>query len=245
MQYLRITVTSSHMKNTFWLYILIGLVSFSTTALGQNKKDAQGRKQGPWVRKYKNGNFKYKGQFKDDKPIGDFIYYDTKLNITARVTYNEDGTADAKLYHSNKKVAGAGKYINKKKEGIWKFYSTYGYLSSEEEFKRGERNGIFKVYYKNGQLSRETTFVNGLENGLRTDFFDNGNKSFKGNILDGNFDGLVEFYHDNGKIQMKGTYKDAVRHGKWTWYSERGLPIKVVRYDLGKITETIYEKKEQ
>ena len=61
------------MKNSilFYLLLLPGLM------FGQiNQKDAKGKKQGVWSKTYpKSKVVEYTGQFKDDKPIGTFVYY--------------------------------------------------------------------------------------------------------------------------------------------------------------------------
>lgn len=235
------------MKPTAKLVCCILLVAFTglfQSVFAQNKVDENGKKQGPWERKYRNGKTKYKGQFKDDVPVGDFVYYDIGGKKTAELSYLESGKAEAKLFHDNGRLAGEGVYINKKKEGLWKLYSERGFLSGEENYRDGKKEGENKVFYENGQLSRETTYSNGLESGIRKEFYATGHPSFIGNVVDGNFDGEVQFFHDNGKIKMKGSYNSAVRDGKWTWYDDRGIPEKVAMYTLGTITEILYEKNE-
>ena len=41
-----------------------------------NKTDKQGRRQGPWVDFYANGQKRYEGLFKNDRCHGEFKYYD-------------------------------------------------------------------------------------------------------------------------------------------------------------------------
>ena len=57
------------------LYILLLFLPFLSVSQ-VNQKDAKGQKQGVWNKKYPGSNtFIYKGQFKDDKAIGEFTYY--------------------------------------------------------------------------------------------------------------------------------------------------------------------------
>ena len=58
-------------KYVYALFILC--VNFS---IAQNSVDARGKKQGVWEKKLPQSNVvDYIGQFKDDIPIGTFIYY--------------------------------------------------------------------------------------------------------------------------------------------------------------------------
>jgi antitoxin component YwqK of YwqJK toxin-antitoxin module len=198
-----------------------------------NQTDEQGRKQGYWEKKYSNGNIQYKGTFIDDLPTGEFMHYDYRLNLIARVNHVSADSATAKIYHTNGKVSGEGTYINQEKEGTWNFFDDRGKLSAVENFHQGIRNGQSETFYLNGQVSRRTTYIQGIENGTRTDYYDSGKKSFEGNVVDGVFDGLVVYFHSNGKKRLEGHYRNAVRDGRWIVYDENGLPQKRLDYKLG------------
>ena len=43
-----------------------------------NYKDINGLKQGKWIKKYVNGQVRYKGYSVDNVPKGDFYQYDKK-----------------------------------------------------------------------------------------------------------------------------------------------------------------------
>ena len=60
------------MKKLLLLSMLLPFLAFSQSV---NELDASGKKQGIWTKTYKNGNLRYRGQFKDDKPQGLFYYY--------------------------------------------------------------------------------------------------------------------------------------------------------------------------
>ena len=40
-----------------------------------NKTDNQGRRQGKWIDFHDNGKTRYIGEFKNNEPIGEFLYY--------------------------------------------------------------------------------------------------------------------------------------------------------------------------
>ena len=217
-------------------FIFLLSASWSVTAQN-NQTDEQGRKQGYWEKEYSNGNPQYKGNFVDDQPVGEFLHYDYKLNLVARVNHLSPDSAWAKLYHRNSKVSGEGLYINQEKEGEWKFFDDRGKLSAIEQFHHGVRNGVSQTFYLNGKVSRRTSYIQGIENGIRIDFNEFGKKVFEGNVVDGVFDGLVTYYHSNGKKRLQGDYRNAVRDGRWTIYDENGLPQKRLDYHLGVLPE--------
>ena len=61
------------MNKFVFLFILLPFLTFAQI----NQKDAKGRKQGVWQKNYPNSSVLiYKGQCKDDVPVGEFTYYD-------------------------------------------------------------------------------------------------------------------------------------------------------------------------
>ncbi|MEZ4997566.1 MAG: hypothetical protein R2758_08925 [Bacteroidales bacterium] len=52
------------------------------------------KKQGPWMKKYPNGNLMYEGKFKNDKPVGLFKRYTEEGVLLSELTY-ADGIEEA------------------------------------------------------------------------------------------------------------------------------------------------------
>ena len=63
-----------HSKLFRLLFFVVMVLSTLNVGAQQNKTDEMGRKQGKWV-KYKDGVKFYEGEFKDDKPTGEFLRY--------------------------------------------------------------------------------------------------------------------------------------------------------------------------
>jgi len=57
------------------LFILFFSMTLIPMALGQNRTDARGLRQGKWVGTYSNGDIRYRGQFRSGKPYGTFTYF--------------------------------------------------------------------------------------------------------------------------------------------------------------------------
>ncbi|MCD6598546.1 MAG: hypothetical protein J7L04_12705, partial [Bacteroidales bacterium] len=80
-----------------------------------NYTDSNGLKQGNWEKKYHNGNIKYTGKFKDNKPIGEFKRYYENKSLQSVMIYDENGTsAQTTFYYKNGKIAAEGKYSGTK-----------------------------------------------------------------------------------------------------------------------------------
>jgi len=216
------------MKTIFTLLlILIGSISFA-----QNKTDNHGRKQGAWKKAYKGIQvYKYVGQFKNDKPQGEFIYYYKSGNVQSKVTFLQDGAiAYNKMYHeSSGRLMAQGKYVNQQKDSLWLYYDNVGNLKSQETFVKGKLNGQSVTYYepKAGQyvVAKFEYYKNGIKDGQFKAYFPNTKLKSEGIYKDGNKNGIVKNYHSNGKIKSVERYKFAVKHGWWVFYGKDGRSI--------------------
>lgn len=214
------------------LMAVMAMLMISHVVLAQNVTDANGLKQGTWVKKDANGKVKYRGQFKDDIPVGKFKYYNEQGIIVTIMEFISVDTALATHYHNNSQKSAYGYYVNKQKQGVWRFYDTKGIILSEEHYQNGKKHGSYIVYNLDGSLSRETTFVNGVEHGYRKTYNGSGKLLTEGNYKDGVMDGVQKIYK-NGVLNIVGAYKHAVRDGEWKYYDESGNLIKTEVYQLG------------
>ncbi len=204
-----------------------------------NQTDDAGQKHGYWIKKIDRGTKQYEGRFNHGVPVGEFTYYDYKEKESAHVVFREDGTGDATIFYTNRKVMAKGPYLNKLKSGMWFFYDGNGNLSAKEEYAAGKRHGVSVTFYDNGQVSRSTEFVEGLETGERLEFWPDGTKKFEGSYIDGNPDGNVVYYSVTGKVEMEGSYRNAVKDGVWKFYNEKGFEKLVRKYDLGRVEKEV------
>lgn len=209
------------------MLLSLGLWAQPTTP---NKTDDAGKKQGEWSALHPNGNVRYKGSFKDDKPVGKFEYFDTYGNLIGEVT-NAGDSADIVFYHLNKKVMAEGKYYQQMRAGKWKFYDADGDISAQKFYAENKENGPARIYYKDGQVSRDCNYRNGVLHGQLKDFFPEGKPKYEAMYVDGNPDGKVKHFHTNGSIRILGFYRFAVQEGTWTYFGPDG---KVKRYEVYK-----------
>ena len=58
------------MRNIIIILAVLVLTPFCSISQGTNKRNANGMKEGPYVRSFENGKKKYQGQFVNDKREG-------------------------------------------------------------------------------------------------------------------------------------------------------------------------------
>lgn len=210
-----------------YLLLLIGPATFAQV----NQKDAQGRKQGAWKKTYPGSTvLKYSGQFKDDKPVGKFIFYYESGSVQAVVVHRKDGkTSDAQLLHQSGYLMARGKYVNEKKDSAWVFYDDRGVISSQENYKNGELDGQRVVYYEpvNGEyrVAKYDYWKNGVRDGEYKRYHPNTELAEAGKWVNGKREGKVTHYWPNGRTQKVESWQDGKKHGFWITYDESGKSV--------------------
>lgn len=213
--------------------LLLAVLSdtFSQSVTEINKIDQQGRKQGAWIKKDQSGNTIYEGTFRDNHPVGEFKRFYADKTLLSSVVYSPDGRiADASMFYPNSYPAAAGRYIDMKKEGKWKFFSSSikGYLINEETYKNDKRNGPSVRYYPDSTIAEKSNYLNDKREGELLQYFENGKQYlrtyYSGDMLNGRF----EVWRDNGKPYFTGSYKNNRRDGKWMIYKKDGS----LKYEL-------------
>lgn len=202
--------------------LLTVLVFLSSTMFAQlNQVDSKGRKQGEWSKTYPGTRvYQYKGQFKDDKPVGKFTYFYQSSKVKAVINHAPDGRSEAFYYHENGVVMSYGIYRNMKKDSIWTNFGPSGRLSNKETYFKDSLHGQKAVYYvpedptdKSQRLAALMNYNMGVLEGEYKELFNDGVLKRKGNYKEGKMDGPWEEFHPNGKRSILYRYKDGVKHG--------------------------------
>lgn len=200
------------------IVLLIPILLFSQPDTELNKTDNAGMKQGHWIKRYPDNIIMYEGYFKDNNPVGEFKRYYSDGSLKSVLIYSNNGTvADAKIYHPNGFMAASGRYIDKKKDGLWQFFSEYkdGYKVSEEEYAGNKRNGRSVKLYPDGTIAEKMNFINDTSQGEWTKYYPDGSLSLRSGFLNGKINGKFEAWFDNGKLQFSGEYLNDKRNGTW------------------------------
>lgn len=224
--------------------LFIAFFVFFASAQSINKTDAQGKKQGPWEKKYPNSKVtQYKGQFKDDKPVGTFTYYSPTNTVKVVIVHNEKtGRSVAKMFHDNGTIEAVGIYRNQLKDSIWDYYGPSGRQSMKESYKMGELNGLQTIYYvpedptsKILAIAKTSMYTNGKLNGDVIEYFQSGVVKSKATFVNGVKTGAAIVNHPNGSPMMKERYKNGVQHGWQTTHDHNGKEIGKKYYSQGEL----------
>lgn len=220
-------------------------VAFSLSAQ-INVTDAKGRKQGAWEKTYpKSKILQYKGQFKDDKPIGTFTYFYASGNVKAIIKHDENtNRSSAYFYHENRALMSHGIYRDMKKDSIWLNFTPAGRLSSSETYKNDLLEGKTTLYYVPETMENTSKIVSatrmykaGKLNGEAFEYFESGVIKSKGSYLEDRKVGVWETNHPNGKKMMLERYKNGVHHGWHFAYDEAGKETGKKYYYYGQVLE--------
>lgn len=189
-------------------FILLLLLPLTLAAQEYNQTDSKGRRQGPWMDFYANGQKRYEGQFKNDFCVGEFKYYDEQGKLKATNTFDKSGErALNKSYAPNGTLIATGYYINKKKEGEWRYFSKdNGKLILVEENRNGKVHGSSKVYYDTGILMTECQYQEGLREGTAKTFYPSGALKEEGVFLHGEKTGIWKTYNEDGDVISTENY---------------------------------------
>lgn len=142
-----------------------------------------------------------------------------------------------------------GKYVNSKKEGVWKTYFPSGKIKQEITYVHNRPNGYAKIYYEDGKLSEEGIWKGNKWVGNYKFYHKNGQLAydFKYNNS-GKREGEQKYYYENGNKMIEGNWANGKESGVIKEYDEKGK-LKVEKtFNNGKLdvsTVKIYEKGQQ
>ena len=224
----------------FIIFSLLSLFVLNLPAQGKlNQVDDQGRKTGKWVDYHPNGKKRYEGTFKDGYEVDTFRFYNGLGQLISELVYSEKGSyAQAKMFYSDGSIKAEGRFHNKKKDGLWKYYTNTPHrLKKEESYKDGVKDGRWRVYYTGGQLTSEIYWKNGKRDGPWREYFENGEPRIEAEFKDGELTGQFIVYYEGLVIAKQGHYVNGKMDGIWYFYNDKGELTGKERYSNGFLQE--------
>lgn len=226
-----------------FLFLIVIIFSFCSFAQ-LNVVDANGKKQGVWKKYYPNTKIlDYEGTFKNDIPVGEFIYYFKNGKIKAKMNFKNNGTISySTVYHEDEAnlPMASGKYINQKKDSVWNYWGPSGRISMTETYSGGVLNGKKVIYYvpeiegdTSIVIAQNLYFKDGLKEGEQKEFFDNGVLKYKAIYVKDKIVGEVITYAPSGIIALKDNYVNGEKEGWCYAYDENGLELNKIYYHSG------------
>lgn len=218
--------------------VLIVFLFISNLMLAQdsiNQTDAQGKKQGVWIKKDPQGNLIYQATFKDDKPVGEMKRYHENGKIKAIMVFTEGSeVSDAQLFDEQGKLVAQGKYEGQKKTGEWQ-YLLNSKIVSTETYLNGQKHGLSKRYYKTGEILEEATWQNDKLHGVYRSYFQDGKPYIECNYTEGKRQGVFKTSFANGEQELDAFYTNDARDKDWSYYDQTGRLLYTLKFDSGKL----------
>ena len=242
------------------VFLLSASLLFATEALAQpgpdtsqwpdgrpgadfNVKDANGLKQGRWIRVYPNGKLYYSGSFRDGRPVGHFTFFRETGKVLSEVQH-EEGTdlAKAILYREDGSESHKGSYQSVQvdgewtqwKTGRWEAFDRKGRLRLQEHYQRDTLDGEQRTYHRTGQLLEEGAYAMGLKTGTWTAYDREGMPRSEEHWRQGERHG-PSVVMEKGKPLSEGEYRDGLPVGTWTTYNPDGKVRSLVEYEGGRL----------
>lgn len=209
-----------------------------------NVLDAKGKKHGLWVKQWKETrNLLYRGEFSHGVPTGIWERYYEDGALSAKVNHVQDTTIiDMVQFHPNGiTVAAKGRFVKKRKEGMWGMWNESGVMISQENFKDSILDGECRYFYDSGKLLKSEVYKQGVKNGPFTEYYENGKMKAEGTYLGDEKDGDYKAWFENGKQDCYGKYIKGLQQGAWYYFYDDGKPKITVVFNAGRETKRRYE----
>tara|TARA_R110002050_G_scaffold300786_1_gene472709 strand:- start:48291 stop:51482 length:3192 start_codon:yes stop_codon:yes gene_type:complete len=193
-------------------------------------------------------NGKRNGEYKEYDLQGNLnlVLYYKKGDLVAYKVYHRDGSLikEAKKkggeflfenFYSDGTIKAVGNYLPGEvgQNGLWKFYTSNGVLSSTSNYAEGSLNGTTTSYYDSGQKKSVTNYKDGKSNGYYVSYFQHGGIEEQGYYVDGKLEGVWLTYESDGTLARESFYTKGKRTGPQTYYAIDGKLDEIDVYEDG------------
>lgn len=141
-----------------------------------------------------------------------------------------DKAGHRQVWYKNGITKATGKFVNRRREGSWKFYYPNGSKKAAGNFVAGVRQGDWEFYYKSGKTKMKGPYVSGLRSGLWLNYYKNGKMFYKGNYKYNKQNGEWSYFFQKGQLHQKGHFLKGVRYGNWRICVQPAGPCGTERY---------------
>lgn len=198
-------------------------------------EDARGRRHGPAVRWYPDGQ------------IRSLVEYDGGQRHGRYRAWHPDGT-----------LAVEGGYARDREHGLWQSYDAQGSPQVRLPCESGASEGACQSFYPGGAVAREWTARSGREEGRVTIYLPDGQRFSEATFRagrrhgrrtiwlagarfiedhweDGALEGPYRMWSVTGQLLQQGQYASGERHGRWVFWGYTGRPIAEGDYEHGAV----------
>ncbi|MDR1756044.1 MAG: hypothetical protein LBR65_03665 [Culturomica sp.] len=191
---------------------------------------------------YPDGKLRYEGLFLNGLPAGQVTHYHENGRIKAVMNHNGRET-DAVLYDTGGEVSVSGRYIDRKKEGIWSYRKGERLLMTES-YADNRLSGPSERFFPGGGVAERKEWRDGRLSGPWELFYEDGTLRLEARFSDGKLDGELKSYDPEGRLLVKGRYAGNWKEGVWAYYRADGT-LKEERTYVQGVAENSEEELEE
>lgn len=180
---------------------------------------------------YPDGKLRYEGYFEGEVPVGKMTRYYPNGQVQAEMMHKGRET-EAVLYSKDGTYCSSGHYLDRKKEGEWR-YEKEKQLLATETYKDNVLDGVSRKYFSCGGTAEEKHWKNGLPDGDWKMFYRNGKIRLEACFAGGKLEGELRAYSAAGQRMAEGKYRNNLKEGVWHYYDEDGNLRKERIYKAG------------
>jgi antitoxin component YwqK of YwqJK toxin-antitoxin module len=218
-----------------------------------NLLDDGGMRQGEWIRVWPSGTLYYKGQFKDDNPVGEFtFFYESGTVMTELNHANRGKRMFARHFREGGSLRAEGTYLEspllastgeptRVKNGEWHFYDDGGTLRLKETYSYGELAGTTTSFHVNGSIVEQGAYSDDERDGTWKTFSETGQLLTEFNYSGGMFHGMMRSFYPTGRPNTIGLYEHGQEAGAWKVFTEEGLVERTIFFEDGEQLREVYE----
>lgn len=131
-----------------------------------------------------------------------------------------------------------GKYVDGKREGIWKFYvledKTFKRILQQEVFYvNGEKNGEYKYFYPSGEIGVVGRYASNFNEGDFFMYYEKGKLYGKGQVNNGLRTGKHTYFYSNSQLKMELNYVNDTLNGQYQTFYSNGNIKETFKFNKG------------
>lgn len=205
----------------FFFYTLLLVILWTNVSFAQELKEGR----------YPDGKLRYRGYFQNGEPAGEVTHYYPDGNVKAVMNHKGE-QVEAVLYSKNGEFKTSGKYLNRKKNGVWEYHKN-DVLVLSEEYEADRLNGTTTRYYAGGGIAEIKNWKAGVLSGDWKLFYDSGKLRMEVPFVAGLLNGKMKSYDYQGILTAEGEYQADLKEGEWCFYTPTGKLERTLKFHQG------------
>lgn len=131
-----------------------------------------------------------------------------------------------------------GRYVDSRRNGLWKRYWPNGKARSEVNYLKGLAKGVYTTYYPDGRPEEQGSWDQDRNTGTFKRWYPNGNLMQEfGFDANGTRNGPQKYFHENGRLEVEVNIVDGREEGVMKRYSSGGELVETAEFHQGQAKE--------